>query len=153
MLGQRQREHAPLTQEVGQQVALLVGHRDHGVGRVVGVELLDGLPTEAGRQVGTLAERATRVAQEVVRNRTVLTPEAKAGLFRWIVPAGQAGAGQTQSFDIVRNDPRALGIDKLVAANLALLPNPNNFDVGDRLKVKLVSTDPPRGFLDFVRER
>lgn len=77
--------------------------------------------------------QGSRTAQEVVRNRTVLTPEAKSGIFRWVVPAGQAGAGETRSYNIPQNDPRGIGIDKVVAANLALLPNPNNFDVGDRL--------------------
>ena len=77
--------------------------------------------------------QGSRVAQEVVRNRTVLTPEAKAGMFRWVVPAGQPGAGETRSFNIVQADPRNIGIDKQVAANLALLPTPNNLDVGDRL--------------------
>ncbi|MCX6613331.1 MAG: TonB-dependent receptor [Acidobacteria bacterium] len=77
--------------------------------------------------------QGSRTAQEVVRNRTVLTPEAKSGIFRWVVPAGQPGAGETRSYNIVQNDPRGLGIDKTVAANLALLPAPNNFDVGDRL--------------------
>ncbi|HEY6392569.1 MAG TPA: TonB-dependent receptor [Bryobacteraceae bacterium] len=77
--------------------------------------------------------QGSRVAQEVVRNRTVLTPEAKSGIFRWIVPAGQPNAGQTLSYNIVQNDPRKIGIDKLVAANLALLPNPNNNSVGDQL--------------------
>ena len=33
----------------------------------------------------------------------------------------------------VQVDPRGIGIDKQVAGNLALLPLPNNFDVGDRL--------------------
>lgn len=77
--------------------------------------------------------QGTKTAQEVVRNRTVLTNSAKAGIFTWIVPAGQPGAGETRTFNIVQNDPRGLGIDKLVAANLALLPAPNNFDLGDRL--------------------
>lgn len=77
--------------------------------------------------------QGVKTAQEVVRTRTVLTPEAKAGLFRWVVPAGAPGAGETRTFDIVANDPRHLGIDKAVAANLALLPAPNNLDVGDRL--------------------
>ena len=77
--------------------------------------------------------QGSKIAQQVVRNRTVLTAEAKAGLFRWVVPAGQAGAGETRSFNIVQNDPRGLGIDRQVAANLALLAPPNNFDVGDRL--------------------
>jgi len=77
--------------------------------------------------------QGTRTAQEVVRNRTVLTPEAKSGIFRWVVPAGQAGAGETRSYNILQNDPRRLGIDKTVAANLALLRAPNNLDLGDRL--------------------
>ncbi|MCX6608443.1 MAG: TonB-dependent receptor [Acidobacteria bacterium] len=77
--------------------------------------------------------QGSKVAQQVVRNRTVLTPEAKAGLFRWVVPAGQPGAGETRSANIVQLDPRGIGIDKQVAGNLALLPPPNNFDVGDRL--------------------
>ncbi|MDX2178898.1 MAG: TonB-dependent receptor [Bryobacteraceae bacterium] len=70
-----------------------------------------------------------RTAQEVVRNRTVLTPEAKSGIFRW----RQTATAPIQSFDIVRNDPRGIGIDRAVARNLALLPNPNNTDVGDGL--------------------
>jgi hypothetical protein len=69
-----------------------------------------------------------RTAQELVRNRTVLTPEAKQGLFRWNAPGGGM-----QTFDITRNDPRSLGIDAEVRKNIALLPNPNNFDVGDGL--------------------
>ena len=77
--------------------------------------------------------QGTRTAQQVVRNRTVLTPEAKSGIFRWVVPAGQPGAGETRSYNILQNDPRGLGIDKMVAANLALLPAPNNLDVGDRI--------------------
>ncbi|MBM3762521.1 MAG: TonB-dependent receptor [Acidobacteria bacterium] len=77
--------------------------------------------------------QGTRTAQEVVRNRTVFTPEAKAGIFRWVVPAGQPGAGETRSFNIVQNDPRGIGIDRKVAQSLAILPAPNNFDLGDRL--------------------
>ena len=77
--------------------------------------------------------QGSRVAQQVARNRTVLTPEAKAGIFRWMVPSGQPNAGSIQSYNIVQNDPRKLGIDPLVAANLALLPNPNNTTVGDGL--------------------
>jgi len=77
--------------------------------------------------------QGSKVAQQVVRNRTVLTPEAKAGIFRWVVPSGQAGAGETRSVNIPALDPRLIGIDKQVAGNLALVPAPNNFDVGDRL--------------------
>ncbi len=70
-----------------------------------------------------------RTAQEVVRNRTVLTPEAKQGIFRWIPP----GSTEVRSFNIPQNDPRRIGIDRIVAQNLALLPDPNNLDLGDRL--------------------
>lgn len=68
--------------------------------------------------------QGSKVAQQVVRNLTVLTAEAKAGLFRWVVPAGQPGAGETRSVNIVQVDPRGIGIDKQVAGNLALLPLP-----------------------------
>ncbi len=70
-----------------------------------------------------------RTAREVVRNRTVLTPEAKSGLFQWYPP----GTSTASSFDILQNDPRQLGIDPAVAAVLAQLPDPNNFDIGDGL--------------------
>ena len=77
--------------------------------------------------------QGSKTAQQVVRTRNVLTDSAKAGIFRWIVPAGQPGAGETRSFDIQKADPRSIGIDKQVASNLALLPAPNTFDVGDGL--------------------
>ncbi len=70
-----------------------------------------------------------RTPAQISRNRTVLTPQAKAGLFRWKPP----GSSEIQSFDIVRNDPRGKGIDPQVAAILKLLPDPNNTDVGDGL--------------------
>ncbi len=73
--------------------------------------------------------QSSRVIQQVSRNRTVLTPEAKRGLFRWNPSSG----GATQSYDIIANDPRKIGIDPAVAKNLALLPDPNNTDLGDRL--------------------
>jgi len=71
-----------------------------------------------------------RVRQEIVRNRTVLTPEAKSGMFRWRTP----GSTTVNTFNIVANDPRNRGIDPTVAKDaLALLPNPNNTDIGDGL--------------------
>lgn len=85
--------------------------------------------------------QGSRTAQEVVRNRTVLTPEAKRGIFRWTVP----GTTEVRSFDIVANDPRRIGIDRVVAGNLALLPNPNNFDTGDRLNTAGFRFNAPAG--------
>jgi hypothetical protein len=73
--------------------------------------------------------QGVRTVQQVVRNRTVLTPEAKRGIFRWITP----GQTAVQSANILELDPRRRGIDPAVARNLALLPDPNNTDVGDRL--------------------
>ena len=70
-----------------------------------------------------------RASRQVVLNRLVLTPQAKAGLFRWKPP----GSSEIQSFDIVRNDPRGKGIDPQVASMLKLLPDPNNNDLGDGL--------------------
>ena len=87
--------------------------------------------------------QGSKIAQQVVRTRTVLTPTAKAGLFRWVVPAGQTGAGETRSYDIVANDPRHIGIDKQVAGNLALLPAPNNNNVGDGLNTAGFSFNAP----------
>jgi hypothetical protein len=77
--------------------------------------------------------QGSKVVQQVVRNRTVLTPSAKRGIFTWVVPGGQPGAGTQQTFNVVQNDPRGIGIDKKVASNFALLPDPNNFAVGDGL--------------------
>jgi hypothetical protein len=68
-----------------------------------------------------------RTKQEVIRNRTVLTPSAKAGIFTWLA------GGATQTFNIAANDPRGKGIDPQMAKIFALLPNPNNNDVGDGL--------------------
>jgi hypothetical protein len=70
-----------------------------------------------------------RTARQLVRNRTVLTPEAKKGLFRWKPP----GSTVIQTYDIVHNDPRGIGIDPKVAENLNLLPDPNNYENSDGL--------------------
>ncbi|MEK7409437.1 MAG: TonB-dependent receptor [Acidobacteriota bacterium] len=85
--------------------------------------------------------QGVRTSQQIVRNRTVLTPEAKAGLFRWKPP----GSPEIQSFDIVRNDPRRKGIDPKVADILKLLPSPNNYDVGDGLNTAGFRFNNPSG--------
>lgn len=73
--------------------------------------------------------QGTRARTETVRNRTVLTPTAKQGIFRW-----KAADGSIQTYNIVANDPRHLGIDPTMLKNsISLLPEPNNIDLGDGL--------------------
>ena len=73
--------------------------------------------------------QGTREDQETSTNRTVLTPTAAQGIFRWPTP----GTGVIQSVNIPLIDPRHLGIDPTVAKNIALLPASNNTNVGDGL--------------------
>src|SRR5262249_2908670 len=87
--------------------------------------------------------QGSRVAQEVARNRTVLTPEAKAGIFRWIQP----GTTQIQSFNIVANDQRKVGIDKKVAESLAVAENPNNALVGEEPNTAGFGVNAPAGVI------
>jgi hypothetical protein len=70
-----------------------------------------------------------RTAHEIVRNRTVLTTEAKAGIFQWTPP----NSTTVSSFDIVAKDPRKLGIDPKIASILKAMPDYNNTDLGDGL--------------------
>jgi len=70
-----------------------------------------------------------RTKQEVVRNRTVLTSDAKKGFFDY-----KDATGAIQQYNIVANDTRKIGIDPAVAKTLALLPDPNNNDLGDALE-------------------
>ncbi len=69
--------------------------------------------------------------QQVSRIRSVLSDQAKAGIFRWYKP----GTAILNSYDITSNDPRKLGIDPAVAAVLAKMPSPNVFVVGDGLNI------------------
>jgi hypothetical protein len=71
--------------------------------------------------------QARRTRQETVRNRTVYTPSAKQGIFKW------TAGGATNSYNFAAADPRGIGIDKGVAAINAQMPDPNNFDLGDGL--------------------
>ena len=68
-----------------------------------------------------------RTTQGVTRQRTVLTPEAKQGLYRYVL------GGVSQTFNIAANDPSGRGIDPKMKELMALMPNPNNFDTGDGL--------------------
>ena len=88
---------------------------------------------------GNYQHRGTKTT--TIRNRTVLTPLAKSGIFSWKNPTTSA----TQQFNIVANDPRKLGIDPTVAKNLALLPDPNNTDIGDTLNTAGFRFNSPSG--------
>jgi hypothetical protein len=86
-----------------------------------------GGPIRSNRTFIFVNYQGLRTAQQVVRNRLVLTPQAKKGLFRW------KDGVEIRTFDIVTNDPRHIGIDPKVAEILKLLPDPNNYDTGDGL--------------------
>lgn len=71
--------------------------------------------------------QGTRTRQETIRNRTVPTANAKAGLFTYLQ------GGQTQTYNFAAADPRHIGIDPAVSKIMALYPAPNNTDLGDGL--------------------
>jgi hypothetical protein len=87
-----------------------------------------------------------RTQQETVRNRTVYTPTAKQGLFRWTT------AGVTQSFNFAANgptaDPRGKGVDPAVAKINAQMPDPNNTDLGDGLNTAGFRFNTPSNSLE-----
>lgn len=88
--------------------------------------------------------QGTDTRQEVSRNRTVATAEAKRGLFRW-----NDAAGNVQTFDIARNDPAGRGVDSTMASLFALMPAPNNVEVGDGLNTaghRLNIASPSRNY-------
>ncbi len=72
--------------------------------------------------------QGTDSRQDVSRNRTVATAEAKQGIFRW-----RDTAGNIQSFDIARNDPAGRGIDPTMRNIFNLMLPANNNEVGDGL--------------------
>lgn len=71
--------------------------------------------------------QGTRTHQQTVRNRTVPTDTAKAGIFEW-----QDASGIHQ-YNIAANDPLHIGIDPAVAKLFAQYPTKNNCDLGDCL--------------------
>jgi hypothetical protein len=89
-----------------------------------------------------------RASRSVSQTATVLTQEARNGIFRYSTvgqnrPAGAAGASvdaagnpivPIQSYNIVQNDPERRGLDPTVRALIAQTPLPNRFDLaGDGL--------------------
>ncbi|MGI9067806.1 MAG: carboxypeptidase regulatory-like domain-containing protein [Pyrinomonadaceae bacterium] len=98
---------------------------------------------------------------------TVFTQQARQGIFRFVSggrnnPAGVSGASvDTQgnplpgvtiaTYNVVTNDPRALGLDPTVRSIIDITPLPNRFDVGDGLNTagftsQATRTDPQRDF-------
>ena len=75
-----------------------------------------------------------RTEQELYRNRLVLTEKAREGVFRWYTPDDTTRNSLTvKSFDIIKNDPREIGINPAVAGAINLLPKANNRYIGDVL--------------------
>jgi len=64
--------------------------------------------------------------QAIIRNRTVYTTAAKQGIFTY-----KDASGAVKTYSIVANDPRHIGIDPQMAKDFAMIPDPNNTDVGD----------------------
>lgn len=113
-------------------------------------------------------QRQTQTLEQV---STVYTSTARQGIFRYVVnngpvirnqPFGVAGASVDAqgnpvagltigTYNVVGNDPRALGLDPTVRSIIALTPLPNRFDVGDGLNTAgftslATRTDPQRDF-------
>jgi hypothetical protein len=84
-------------------------------------------PAFGSRNLLFLNFEGNHTDQKITRNRMVLTDEAKLGVFRWLTP----GTTTENSFNILQNDPRHLGVDAAIAPILAKLPSPNNFVIGD----------------------
>ncbi len=73
-----------------------------------------------------------RTRQEVIRNRTVYTAAAKQGIFTYCtITTSPCPAASLQTYNFAANDPRAIGVDPQVKKILALIPDPNNTDIGD----------------------
>jgi hypothetical protein len=85
--------------------------------------------------------QGSRVSQELTRNRTVLTPTAKRGIYQWRPP----GSTAISTFDIVANDPRKIGIDPEMKKIFGVLPDNNNCDIGDGLNTCGFRFNNPNG--------
>ena len=85
--------------------------------------------------------QGSRVAQDLTRNRTVISALGKQGIFQWKAP----GSSTVSTFNIVQNDPRGKGIDPAMAAIFKVVPDPNNFDVGDGLNTGGFRFNNPNG--------
>ena len=94
--------------------------------------------------------QSQRMSQSLTQNRTVLTPLARQGIFRFMVGAANSpaqvdvqgnpkvpacGGSITtncyRTFDMVRADPLNRGLDKLMQSQVNLTNLPNDFSSGD----------------------
>lgn len=115
--------------------------------------------------------QSQRMTQSLSQVRTVLTPEARQGIFRFAVGARNApsmvnGAGQPQipscggavttncyrTFNMVQADPLNRGLDKLTQSQINLTNLPNDFSAGDgfntaRFRFNAPATAPADSYL------
>jgi len=96
-----------------------------------------------------------RTRESAARNRTVYTPEARKGNWRYVkgarnLPAGVTGAVVDYSGNVLpginigtyavpNNDPQALGLSSQTQASIAKTPMPNNYSLGDGLNLAAYS--------------
>jgi len=99
-----------------------------------------GGPVRKGKTFFFFNYQGSRIAQDVTRNRTVLTADAKRGIFTWKTPAGVLS-----TYNIVANDPRGKGIDPVMAAIFKVVPDPNNLNAGDTLNTAGFQFNNPAG--------
>jgi hypothetical protein len=88
-----------------------------------------------------------RAIRNITSTATVLTKEARQGLFRYVAggrntPAGAPNASvdfngnpivPVSTYDMVANDPMKLGLDPTIKSLVDQTPLPNRFDLGDGL--------------------
>jgi hypothetical protein len=115
--------------------------------------------------------QSQRMTQSLSEVRTVLTPEARQGIFRYAVGARNApsmvnGAGQPlipacggsvstgcyRTFNMVQADPLGIGLDKTMQGQIALTNMPNDFSAGDgfntaRFRFNAGATAPADSYL------
>ena len=118
--------------------------------------------------------QSQRMAQSLSQVRTVLTPEARQGIFRFAVGARNApsmvnGQGQPlipacggavtsncyRTFNMVQADPLGRGLDKLMQSQVNLTNLPNDFSAGDgfntaRFRFNAAASAPVDSYLGRV---
>jgi hypothetical protein len=94
--------------------------------------------------------QSQRMAQSLTQTRTVLTPLARTGIFRYMVGAANSASlvnsqgvptppactatlttGCYKTFNMVQADPLGKGLDKLMQSQINLTDLPNDYSAGD----------------------